>query len=132
VKVRDRQHVDLLLLAAAAEGPANGHEMIDLVRERSDGRFELPLGVVVRALHRLARNRLVRAVGDGHRYRSTPLGERVLATRRREWEAFSHGLDRVLDAVDRPRDAGAREGADHAHAGGAAPRRRRDRDPGGR
>ena len=112
VKVRDRQHVDLLLLAAAATGPANGHELIDLVRERSDGLFTLSLPVVVQQLHRLTNNRLLQVTGDRgarRRYFPTPLGERVLATRRREWEAFSHGLDRVLDAADdgdRSRDGG--------------------------
>ncbi|MEN3302585.1 MAG: hypothetical protein V7633_4643, partial [Pseudonocardia sp.] len=30
-------------------------------------------------------------------------GERVLETRRREWAAFSEGMDRVLDAGS-PRD----------------------------
>ncbi|OLS97515.1 hypothetical protein BJF90_10390 [Pseudonocardia sp. CNS-004] len=102
VKVRDRRHVDLLLLAEAAKGPANGHEMIDRVREHSEGLFELPLGVVIRELHRLVTNRLVQVTGGGpvRRYSATPLGERVLATRRREWEAFSHGLNNVLDAAD--------------------------------
>ena len=103
VKVRDRRHVDLLLLAAAATGPANGRELIDLVRERSDGLFTLSLPVVVHQLHRLVHNRLMQATGSRgarRRYVLTPLGERVLATRRREWEAFSHGLSRVLDAAE--------------------------------
>lgn len=102
VKVRDRQHVDLLLLAAAAEGPANGHELIDIVRERSDGVFTLSLPVVIHQLHRLANNRLLQVTGDrgaGRRYLLTPLGERVLATRRRQWEAFSQGLTTVLDST---------------------------------
>jgi DNA-binding PadR family transcriptional regulator len=111
VKVRDRQHVDMLLLAAATAGPANGRELIDRVRERSDGLFVLPLPTVIRQLHRLANNRLMRASGDrgARRYLLTPLGERVLATRLREWEAFSHGLDSVLDAagdLDDRRDDG--------------------------
>ena len=110
VKVRDRQHVDLLLLAAATKGPANGYELIDLVRERSDGLFVLSLRTVIHELHRLANNRLMQVTGNlgARRYSLTPLGERVLATRRREWEAFSHGLDSVLDAADDldRRDAG--------------------------
>ncbi|WP_345603864.1 PadR family transcriptional regulator [Pseudonocardia adelaidensis] len=111
VKVRDRRHVDLLLLAAATKGPANGHELIDLVRERSDGLFVLPLGVVIHELHRLAKNRLMQVTGNrrGRCYSLTALGERVLATRRREWEAFSHGSHRVLaaaDGLDRCRDTG--------------------------
>ena len=100
VKVRDRQHVSLLLLAAATDGPANGYELIDLVRERSDGVFVLSLRTVIHEVHRLVNNRLMRVTGHegARRYSLTPLGERVLATRRREWEAFSRGLDSVLDA----------------------------------
>jgi DNA-binding PadR family transcriptional regulator len=102
VKVRDRQHVDMLLLAAATTGPANGRELIDLVRERSGGLIQLPVNTVYRELHRLANNRLMRTTSSGsaRRYLLTPLGERVLATRRREWETFSHGFDRVLETTD--------------------------------
>jgi DNA-binding PadR family transcriptional regulator len=104
VEVRDRRHVDLLLLAAAAKGSATGHELTDLVRERSDGLFALSMGVVVRELHRLVHNRLMEVAGDDRvrRYALTPLGERALATRRREWEAFSRGFDKVLDVDGRP------------------------------
>ena len=68
-------------------------------------------GVVFHELHRLANNRLMQVTGNGRarRYSLTPLGERVLTTRRREWEAFSHGLNGVLDAADdlgRRRDTG--------------------------
>jgi DNA-binding PadR family transcriptional regulator len=102
VKVRDRQHVDMLLLAAATNGPANGHELIDLVRERSEGLFMLPVGIVYYHLHRLTNNRLMEVTGHRgpRRYLLTPLGKRVLATRRREWEAFSYGFNRVLEAAD--------------------------------
>jgi DNA-binding PadR family transcriptional regulator len=107
VPVRDRGHVDMLLLAAATEGPANGQELIGRVGERSHGLFVLSPRVVIHQLHRLASNRLVRVVGDGRvrRYALTPLGERVLATRRREWEIFSRGFDRALDSRDAPRDS---------------------------
>jgi DNA-binding PadR family transcriptional regulator len=102
VKVRDRQHVDMLLLAATTTSPANGRELIDLIRERSGGLFQLSVSTVYRELHRLANNRVMQTTwnGSARRYLLTPLGERVLATRRREWEAFSHGFDRVLEAAD--------------------------------
>jgi DNA-binding PadR family transcriptional regulator len=102
VEVRDRRHVDLLLLAAATHGPASGHELVDLVRERSGEIVALSPRVVVRELHRLTNDRLMQVAGNGRvrRYALTPLGERVLATRRREWEALSQGIDGVLDAAD--------------------------------
>jgi DNA-binding PadR family transcriptional regulator len=101
VKVRDRQHIDMLLLAAATTGPANGRELIDLVRERSGGLVRLSVSTVYRELHRLANNRLMQTTwnGSARHYLLTPLGKRVLATRRREWEAFSRGFDRVLEAA---------------------------------
>jgi DNA-binding PadR family transcriptional regulator len=101
VEIRDRRHVDLLLLAAATHGPASGHELVELVREHSDGIFALSPRVVVHELHRLTNDRLMRVTGNGRvrRYALTPLGERVLATRRREWEALSQGIDGVLDAA---------------------------------
>jgi DNA-binding PadR family transcriptional regulator len=102
VEVRDRRHVDLLLLAAATRGPASGHELVELVREHSDEIVALSPRVVVRELHRLTDERLMQVTGNGRvrRYALTPLGERVLATRRREWEALSQGIDGVLDAAD--------------------------------
>jgi DNA-binding PadR family transcriptional regulator len=102
VEVRDRRHVDLLLLAAATLGPASGYELVELVRERSDEIVALSPRVVVRELHRLTDERLMQVTGNGRvrRYALTPLGERVLATRRREWEALSQGIDGVLDAAD--------------------------------
>lgn len=101
VQVRDRRYIDVLLLAAAKGSPA-GRDLVDFVRERSDGVFVLSRGVVYRELHRLEKERLIGVGRDGgfRRYTLTELGERVLATRRRELEAFSHGLARVLDAAD--------------------------------
>lgn len=101
VRVRDRRNVDLLLLAVAGTGPANGREFIELVRERSDGVFILSERAVYHELHRLKNDRLIRITwsGGARRYLLTTLGERVLTTRRRRWEAFSHGFDKVLEAA---------------------------------
>lgn len=97
-RVRDRKDVDLLLLAVAREGVADGREFIDLVRERSGGAFVLSERSVYHQLHRLRNERLIRDTGPAGpgRFVLTPLGERILATRVRNWEAFSRGLDRVL------------------------------------
>ena len=102
VRVRDRQHISMLLLAVAAKGPARGREITELVRKSSGGVFKLSEGTVFRELHRLRDDQLLRVTRSGgvHRYSLTPLGRRILATRRREWEAFSNGLDRVLEAAD--------------------------------
>lgn len=98
VRVRDRKDVDLLLLAVARDGGASGREFIDQVRRRSSGALVLSERSVYHQLRRLRNERLIRDTGrgGGRRFVLTPLGERVLATRVRSWEAFAHGLDRVL------------------------------------
>jgi DNA-binding PadR family transcriptional regulator len=76
--------------------------LIDFVRECSDGVFVLPSAVVYRELHTLEKERLIAVRRDSRerRYTLTDLGERILATRRREWEAFSHGVARLLAEAD--------------------------------
>ena len=101
VQVRDRRFIQTFLLAAAKTAPT-GQMVIDFVRERSDGVFDLSAGVVYRELHALQKERLISVRRDDRerRYTLTNLGERVLAMRRREWEVFSHGLARLLEEAD--------------------------------
>jgi DNA-binding PadR family transcriptional regulator len=101
VQVRDRRFIHIFLLAAAKRAPT-GQMLIDFVRECSDGVFDLPRGVVYRELHKLEKERLItvrRGIRE-RRYMLTNVGERTLATRRREWETFSHGLARLLEEAD--------------------------------
>jgi DNA-binding PadR family transcriptional regulator len=97
-QVKQRKDVDLLLLAATAQGPGNATELIERVRRLSGGVLALPESSVYHELHRLTNNRLMKVTWDGGRRRHllTPSGERVLAARRREWETFSSGVDEVL------------------------------------
>jgi DNA-binding PadR family transcriptional regulator len=101
VQVRDRRFIHIFLLAAATRAPT-GQMLIDFVSECSDGVFVLSTGVVYRELHMLEKERLitVRRGSRQRRYTLTDLGERVLAARRREWETFSHGVDRLLEEAD--------------------------------
>jgi PadR family transcriptional regulator, regulatory protein PadR len=95
-------HIDLLVLAVLAGTPAHGYRVVEAVRARSDGMFDLAEGTVYPALHRLERSGLVRSrwqTVDGRRrrvYRLTRLGTSVLARRRREWLAFADGMAAVL------------------------------------
>jgi PadR family transcriptional regulator PadR len=52
-------HLDALLLAAIAEGPVHGYGVIERLRARSGGHFDLPEGTIYPALHRLERDRLL-------------------------------------------------------------------------
>ncbi len=91
-------HVDLLLLATLERGPAHGYRVVELLRERSDGTFDLAEGTVYPALYRLERGGLVSSrwhVVEGRRrrvYRLTSAGETALGQRRRRWHEFADAM----------------------------------------
>ena len=76
--------------------------MIEELKRRSGGRFDLPEGTVYPALHRLEEAGLLEsrwADPGGRRrriYRLTRRGRRSLADRRREWEGFARAVEAVL------------------------------------
>ena len=90
-------HLDLLILAALRAEPAHGYRVVELLRERSDGLFELG-ETVYPALHRLEKLGLLRSSWDsasGRKrrvYRLTARGEAALVEKRREWSAFSDAV----------------------------------------
>ena len=99
-------HLDTMLLAVLAEGPAHGYALIDALRVRSDGAFDLPEGTVYPALHRLERAGLVQSRwsddGGARRrrvYQLTPSGRPALAERAQGWRAFAAGVDAVLGGI---------------------------------
>ena len=53
-------HLDLLLLSVLSNGPAHGYAIIDALRARSEGMFDLPEGTVYPALHRLENQGLLK------------------------------------------------------------------------
>jgi len=91
-------HLDLLLLAILAEGPAHGYAVIESLRLRSDGLFDLPEGTVYPALHRLESQGLLRSrwQNDAPRrrrvYELTLKGQQALAKRQAEWRKFSKAV----------------------------------------
>ena len=92
-------HLDLLLLAVLAEGPAHGYAVIDSLRVRSSGHFDLPEGTVYPALHRLESQGLLRSrwQNDAPRrrrvYELTSKGQQALVKRQAEWRKFSKAVD---------------------------------------
>lgn len=95
-------HLDFLLLAIVADGPAHGYAIIEQLKERSDAIFDLPEGTVYPALHRLERadfiaSRWDRSSGRKRRvYRITAAGRRALGKRRTEWETFASAVVGVV------------------------------------
>lgn len=95
-------NVDALLLAAVAAGAAHGYAIVERVRRRSEGAFDLAEGTVYPALYRLERQGLLASRWEepaGRRrrvYRLTSAGRAVLAERRSEWERFSRAMEAAL------------------------------------
>jgi PadR family transcriptional regulator, regulatory protein PadR len=94
-------HLDLLLLAALAGRPAHGYAVVERLRERSGGAFDLSEGTIYPALYRLERAKLLSSrwsvVGGRRRriYSLTRSGQRALAEQRREWKAFAGAVKAV-------------------------------------
>ena len=95
-------HLDALLLAVVAKEPAHGYAILERLRERSGGAFDLPEGTIYPALHRLEDAGLLKsswAPGATRRrrvYAVTARGRRALGSARGEWRAFSQAVDSVL------------------------------------
>jgi len=95
-------HLDGLILATLAGGPAHGYAIAQALRARSGGTFDLPEGTLYPALHRLERGGLIDSewgTASGRRrrtYRLTRSGERSLESRRREWRTFASAVEAVL------------------------------------
>jgi PadR family transcriptional regulator len=97
-----RGQVDVLILAALADEPAHGYGIVERVRERSNGVFDLAEGTVYPALYRLERKGLVSSswtVVERRRrrvYRLTRRGVADLAERRSEWRRTARAMEAVL------------------------------------
>ena len=95
-------HLDLLLLAILANGPAHGYAVIESLRTRSGGMFDLPEGTVYPALHRLENQGLLQSTWSEAAprrkriYQLTPKGQLTLASRQEEWKQFSKAVNATV------------------------------------
>jgi PadR family transcriptional regulator, regulatory protein PadR len=94
--------LDMLLLAALAQGPVHGYGVIARLRDDSGGVFAMPEGTIYPALHRLEAAGFVTStdefVGAKRRrtYALTDAGVARLDARRAEWTAFSIVVSRMI------------------------------------
>jgi len=101
-------HLDGLLLATLEDGPLHGYAIIEALRIRSGGTFDLPSGTVYPALHRLERTGLIESSWSTHAgrrrrsYKLTSAGRRALADERRSWQDFSAAVTGLLDQRAQP------------------------------
>jgi PadR family transcriptional regulator len=111
--VNPKGHLDGMLLAVVAEGPVHGYAVLERLRARSGGRFDLPEGTIYPALHRLEADGLLRSgwtVAAGRRrrqYELTDRGRAALGERAEEWRQFATAVDGVF-RLRRPAAEGAR------------------------
>ena len=95
-------HLDGMILAVLAAAPAHGYAVIESLKRRSGGVFDLPEGTIYPALHRLEAEGLLEsgwidASGRRRRvYRLTRRGRGALGERRNEWRRFSSAVEGVL------------------------------------
>jgi DNA-binding PadR family transcriptional regulator len=64
-------HLDMIVLAALEAGPAHGYAVIERIRLRSGGAFDLPEGTVYPVLHRLEQTKLLKS-----RWELSPVGRK--------------------------------------------------------
>lgn len=95
-------HLDTLILGVVMRRPAHGYAIIESLRERSGGVFDLPEGTVYPALHRLERAGLLASRWDtstGRRrrvYRLTARGRSALSKQTQQWQVFSSAVSGIL------------------------------------
>ena len=95
-------HADLLVLAVLTDGPAHGYAIVDAIRARSDGAFDLAEGTVYPALYRLERQGLLASTwsdAEARRrriYRLTRKGRGELTQQQSEWRGYVSAMGTAL------------------------------------
>jgi len=96
-------HLDTIVLAALEGGPAHGYAIIEAIKSRSGGTFDLPEGTIYPALHRLEQAGLLSSSWttppSGRRrrvYALTKTGTSRLAEGRKAWSRFARAVESSL------------------------------------
>ncbi len=106
----DTQHlkgtVRLLILRLLDREPMYGYQMIQHLKDRSEGYFQLGEGALYPLLHEMEEHRFLRAQWrdqDGRPkrryYHLTAKGRKELARRLETWQGFTKAVDLVLEAT---------------------------------
>lgn len=96
-------HLDAIVLAALEGGPAHGYAIIEAIKSRSGGTFDLPEGTIYPALHRLEQAGLLSSnwttPPSGRRrrvYALTKTGVARLVDGRKAWLRFAKAVESSL------------------------------------
>lgn len=104
-------HLDLLILSIVSAGPVHGYGVIERLRERSEGSFDLAEGTVYPVLHRLERAGLLAhewSDASGRRrklYHLTTGGTARLTQQRADWREFVQAVESILGRSPWPQTA---------------------------
>ena len=93
-----------LVLATLAEHPRHGYELMQTIRQRSEGVFDFSEGTIYPLLYGLRDRGWLRSVRqtsetgrDRKVYHLTAAGRAALADRLSGWKRFSRGMERTLE-----------------------------------
>jgi PadR family transcriptional regulator PadR len=101
--------LDVLILKALSWGPRHGHAVARLIRETTDGAFEVLDGSLYASLHRMEEQGWVEAdwaLSDkGKRakfYHLTAAGRTQLRRETATWRTYAGAVSKLLDATIQP------------------------------
>jgi transcriptional regulator len=99
---RIRGHLEALILATLAAGPAHGYAIARQLSDATDQALTIPEGSLYPALHRLEDAGLVTSSWDENAarrrrlYSITPSGKEALVDERARWQIFRSSIDAVM------------------------------------
>ncbi|MGH7656359.1 MAG: PadR family transcriptional regulator [Gemmatimonadaceae bacterium] len=95
--------LDLIVLQSLRWGPQHGYGLVQLIRATSRGVLDVDAGSLYPALHRLERQRAVKAAWELSEkkqrvrvYRLTPAGRKRLAVERSRWEQMTEAMNALF------------------------------------
>ena len=93
----------MLILSLLEGSDMYGYQMIEELARRSSDAFQMKEGTLYPILHGLEKDKCLESyrqeASSGRErkyYRLTRKGKKLLDEKRAEWEAFNHGVNRVL------------------------------------
>ena len=94
---------ETLVLAVLTQTPCHGYQLVERVRARSEGAFELGEGTLYPLLYKLEAKGWIEGrweAGSGRRrrrvYRITPRGRKQLADRTKQWQELVRAMALIL------------------------------------
>ena len=97
-------HLDAVLLATIGDDALHGYAIIEAIRARSGGHFDLPEGTIYPALLRLEQKRWITSewgTSENNRraryYRLTATGRKQLAAEAQTWARTVSMINRLLE-----------------------------------